>query len=110
MGKSTALKHMALQWADDESEHLNQFDFVFHIALRHVKKDDTIEGLILKQHRLAGMGVHAAEIKAIIDGGMGNMVNELHTVSKHPLRGGWEFQYTNDTFTITRPINRPAWA
>ena len=74
VGKSTALKHMALQWADDESEHLKQFDFVFHIALRHVKKDDTIEGLILKQHKLTGMDVQAAEIKAIIDGGTGNMV------------------------------------
>ena len=76
---------MALQWADDESDRLKQFDFVFHIALRHVKKDDTIEGLILKQHKLTGMGVQAAEIKTIIDGGVDNMVNELHIVSKqHP--------------------------
>ena len=86
---------MALKWADDESEHLKQFDLVFHIALRHVKKDDTVEGLILKQHKLAGMGVQAAEIKTIIDGGTGNKVIELHTVSKHPLLEGWQFQYTN---------------
>ena len=37
MGKSTTMKHLAISWADETSEELKKFDFVFHISLKQVK-------------------------------------------------------------------------
>ena len=39
MGKSTEMKHLSLCWADGKSEELKKFHFVFHLALKHVKKN-----------------------------------------------------------------------
>ena len=37
MGKSTAMKHLAISWADGTAEELKKFDFVFHISLKLVR-------------------------------------------------------------------------
>ncbi len=68
VGKSTTLKHIALQWAGNKEQHLKQYDYVFHIALKHVKAGQTIPELIVKQHKLTGLGVTTQEIQAILEG------------------------------------------
>ena len=47
-------------------EQLRRFDYVFHVALKHAKPDDTIEELIVKQHKLGGHGVTTQEILTIL--------------------------------------------
>ena len=59
---------MALQWAGDKREQLHQFSYVFHIALKHVKAEQTIPELIVKQHKLKSLGVTTEEIQDIIEG------------------------------------------
>ena len=66
VGKSTTLKHIALQWAADKVEQLKRFDYVFHVALKHVKPGDTIEEHIVKQHKLGGYRVTVDEILTIL--------------------------------------------
>ncbi len=67
MGKSTTLKHIALQWAGDKQPQLQQFHHVFHIALKHVKAGQTIPQLIVKQHKLEALGITQYEIHYIIE-------------------------------------------
>ena len=59
MGKSTVMKHLAISWADGTSQELKKFDFVFHISLKHVRDNSSIENLIITQH----IGLKANEIK-----------------------------------------------
>ncbi len=47
-------------------EQLKRFDYVFHVALKHVKPEDTVEELIVKQHKLGGHGVTTQEILSIL--------------------------------------------
>ena len=70
MGKSTEMKHLAISWADGTSEELKKFDFVFHIALKHVKRNSgSIEDIIIAQHsRLKAKKVKPAEIRSILEG------------------------------------------
>ena len=69
MGKSTALKHLALSWADGSVENLNKFDYVFHIALKDLKNNDTLESIIVRQHKgLSGSGVQPFEMKHLLEG------------------------------------------
>ena len=51
MGKTTALKYLAVSWSDGTLKEIEKFDFVFHIALKHVKDDSPIENIILTEHR-----------------------------------------------------------
>ena len=68
IGKSTALRHLALSWANGTVNELKQFDFVFHIALKDVKNDQSIENIIIKQHKgLKSRKVSPIEIKNIIE-------------------------------------------
>ena len=68
IGKSTAMKHLSLIWTDGISEELEKFNFVFHLALKDVNKELSIEELIIKQHKgFVGNNVHPSEIKAIIE-------------------------------------------
>ena len=69
MGKSTAMKHLAITWADGTSEELKKFDFVFHIALRYVKKDSgSIEEIIISQHpSLKRKKVQNWEVRTILE-------------------------------------------
>ena len=60
MGKSTAMKHLAFSWADGTSQELKKFDFVFHISLKHVRDNSSIENIIIAQH----IGLKANEIKS----------------------------------------------
>ena len=47
---------------------MKQFDFVFHIALKDVKNDQSIENIIIKQHKgLKSRNVSPTEIKNIIE-------------------------------------------
>ncbi len=64
MGKSTLLKHIALKWA--RRDKLTGYRLIFHISMKDVKPDQTIEQLIVEQHKLEGKGVKEQEIHNII--------------------------------------------
>ena len=69
IGKTTATKYMALNWAEGSSEELEKFDFVFHITLKDVTSKKTMAEIIIEQHGfLSGNEVNAEEIKTIIKG------------------------------------------
>ena len=63
------MKNLAICWADETSEELKKFDFVFHIALKHVKKNSgVIEDIIIAQHsRLKAKKVKPVEIRYILE-------------------------------------------
>ena len=68
MGKSTAMKQIALSWADGSADELNEFNFVFHVALKGVKDNKNIEEIILSQHRaLFGNKVQSQEIRSVLE-------------------------------------------
>ena len=68
MGKSTAMKHLAITWADGTAEELKKFDFVFHISLKHVRTNKSLEKIIIEQHNsLEANKVTPAEIKCILE-------------------------------------------
>ena len=69
MGKSTAMKYLAISWADGTADELKKFDFVFHIALKKVKDDSQIENIIVEQHAgLKARELKPAEVKCILEG------------------------------------------
>ena len=77
MGKSTAMKYLALTWAEGSDGDLKEkFQFVFFIALKYVKRNSgSIEEIIIKQHNgLEANGVNPCEIKAILNGECGKGV------------------------------------
>ena len=59
MGKTTALKHMAVSWSDGTMKEMAKFEFVFHISLKHVKDNSPIENIIIAQHS----GLEANRVK-----------------------------------------------
>ena len=68
-GKSTALKHIARGWAEGNVEELKAYDHMFHVDLNSVQKDETIEDMIIQQHKeLNDNNVQAGDIKAILEG------------------------------------------
>ncbi len=68
IGKSTILKYLALSWADGQMD-LNKFDFVFHIALKHVNDNSSIANIIINQHAgLSANNVNEEEICKILTG------------------------------------------
>ena len=75
IGKSTAMKQLALSWADGSADDLQKFDFIFHIELKAAKKHMSIEELVIKQHTaLNAMKVDPQEIRAIIEGNQNQKV------------------------------------
>ena len=75
MGKSTALKHLAISWADCTVKDLEKFDFVFHISLKHVKDNSSLESIIIHQHSgLKANKVKTAEIKSILDNNLSKVL------------------------------------
>ena len=67
MGKSTAMKHMAITWADGTAGKLKKFQFVFHISLKHVKDNSPIENIIIAQNiGLKANAVTPGEIREIL--------------------------------------------
>ncbi len=71
IGKTTALKHVALSWADKTCPELKRFGFVFHVPLRNVKPDVPLENIIIDEHCIQD-GVDPEEIKTIL---LGEAVN-----------------------------------
>ena len=66
-GKSTAMKHLSLSWADNSIDNIKDIDFTFHVSLDMVQNDDDLENIIVQQHKgLKGNDVQPAEIKAIL--------------------------------------------
>ena len=63
------MKHLALCWAEGSVPDLKKFHFIFHVALKDVKKGETIEKIIIQQHGgLQGNKVHPEEIKVLLEG------------------------------------------
>ncbi len=60
---------VALDWAENVTRELQQFQFVFLILLRHVDTNDPLEHIIMQQHgRLEMEKVSPLEVKAILQG------------------------------------------
>ena len=59
---------LAMDWAEDRApSELQQFDFVFLVALKNVNKNIPLEEIILQQHgRMRNMGVSKEQIKSFI--------------------------------------------
>ena len=59
---------LAMDWAEDKApSELQQFEFVFLIALKNVSKNVPLEEVILQQHgRMRNMGVSKEQIKSFI--------------------------------------------
>ena len=75
MGKSTAMKHIAITWEDGSVDELKKFQFVFHISLKNVKDNSPIENIIIAQHSgLKANKVQPKEIKSILDDADGNVL------------------------------------
>ncbi len=75
VGKSTSLKHISLAWANGESTQLEQFDFVFHAALKFAKGGQSLEEMIIEQHTaLKRQMAHPVEIRKILQGEMNQKV------------------------------------
>ena len=69
MGKSTAMKHLVISWANGTSEEMKSFHFVFHISLKHVKDDSPFENIIVAQYKgLKANKVNPSEIRSVLDG------------------------------------------
>ena len=69
MGKSTALKNLAIGWADKTEDKLKQFDYVFHISLKQVQDNSPIENIIIAQHSgLKANEVTPEEVRSILKG------------------------------------------
>ena len=66
IGKSTAMKHLAISWADGSDEELRTFNFVFHIALKLVRDNSPLENIIIKQHGAPKAEVRQDEIRSIL--------------------------------------------
>ena len=63
------MKHLAITWADGTEGKLEQFGFIFHIALKFVKDNSSIEDVIVRQHPgLKAGNVTPDEIKNILKG------------------------------------------
>ena len=68
IGKTTALKHLALSWAKGQVE-MQKYDLVFYIALKYVKDHRPLTRIILDQHKgLAANNVSEHEISDLLDG------------------------------------------
>ena len=62
------MKHLALCWADNTADKLRQFDFIFHIALKNVRNNESIENIIVRQHKgLKSRQVSPGEIRSILE-------------------------------------------
>ena len=84
MGKSTALKHMAVSWSDGTMPELAKFGFVFHIGLKHVKDNSPIENIIIAQHSgLEANKVKPEEIRNILEGHPNNDGRVLLLIDGH---------------------------
>ena len=67
-GKTCSMAMLAMDWGEDKAPaELQQFDFVFLIALKNVSKNIPLEEIILQQHgRMRNMGISKEKIKSFI--------------------------------------------
>ncbi len=66
---------LALDWAQDAHEAIQQFDFTFLILLRHIDSNLPLEEIIIQQHGLLkSMNVSPAEVKTILNGETGGNI------------------------------------
>ncbi len=66
---------LALDWAQDAYEAVQQFDFTFLILLRHIDSNISLEEIIIQQHGLLkSMNVPTAEMKSILNGETGGNI------------------------------------
>ena len=69
IGKTTAMKQVALTWAKDDNENLRKFDFLFYIDMKCIRSEKKLEEIIMERHAgLMRNNVEAGEIKNIIHG------------------------------------------
>ena len=82
---------LAMDWAEDKAPpELQQFDFVFLIALRDVDQDITLEEVVIKQHqRLKVMKIPKEKVKLILEGATRSRVLLLF--------GGYEYKKGTNT-------------
>ena len=61
-------------WVEGTSPQLEQFDYVFLVALRSVDDNSSLEKIIIKQHGLGGKDIEEGEIRSILKGQTGGKV------------------------------------
>ena len=62
------MKHVGWCWDENSSKVLNRFKFVFYIALKNIKVNQSIEDIIPEHHgALSGNNVQPHEIKEIVE-------------------------------------------
>ncbi len=63
------MKRLAVCWAQGNSPELRKFDFVFYLPLQSAKEKQSIEDMIIQQHKgLKGNKVQPQTIRAILGG------------------------------------------
>ena len=63
------MKWGAIEWADGSDAEMEKFQFVFHLALKHVRDNSSIENIIIAQHYgLKANRVQPVEIRSILEG------------------------------------------
>ena len=65
---------LASDWVEGTSPQLEQFEFVFLVALRSVDDNSSLEKIIIKQHGLGGKDTEEGEIRSILKGQTGGKV------------------------------------
>ena len=65
---------LASDWVEGTSPQLEQFDYVFFVALRSVDDNSSLEKIIIKQHGLGGKDIEEGEIRSILKGQTGGKV------------------------------------
>ncbi len=115
IGKSTALKYLALSWVKGRPE-LSKFDFVFHIALKDVQSKTSLEKIILEQHKgLTANNVTEQEISDLLNGKYQRNIlvlidgfDEYHTGTNHQIDSLLERSCLWDSWIIltSRPFDK----
>ncbi len=63
------MKHLALSWVAKDAENLRKFDLVFRIVLNSVRRKNSIEEVIIAQHKsLKSRRVQPKEVRSILEG------------------------------------------
>ena len=113
------MKHLALSWTHGVVKELRKFHFVFHVALKDVQASQSIENIIVEQHKgLRVSNVRPEEIKAIIGGHTNQKVlifldgyDEYHhgintdigrAITKDHLRNCWMIVTSRETMELTQ--------
>ena len=67
IGKTTAMKHFAVRWANTGYDSF-RFKFVFHVELKLVKGNQSLENIIIQQHKtLKASGVKPSDVRSLLE-------------------------------------------